>query len=117
MAVLTESRSIRVSRKADTLQAIRRTATALGICSTCGHVDDCTSRATWVGPVYHCEEFDDRIEVSRPKAAPQRSIAESVEAVSMVQAEPVGLCMNCAHEKTCGLRRGEGGVWHCEEYE
>jgi hypothetical protein len=117
-AVLTESRRIDVSGTPDTAQPMPRTANTLGICATCSYVDACTSRVTWMGPVFHCEEFDDRVEVPQYEPAPQDRIEETHAAISArPSAGRPGLCVNCAHEKACGLQRQEGGVWHCEEYE
>jgi len=115
MAALTESRSIGVSRRPDTLVAMPHPVDTLGICATCGYVDICTSRATWQGPVFHCEEFDDQVQLQGTRAPRQR--VGTTQLASAVPVERVGLCINCAHENTCGLRRAEGGVWHCEEYE
>jgi len=102
----------------ETQQAMARTASALGICCTCNSVDTCTSRATWAGPVFHCEEYDDRVEIPR-REPPRRDRSE--ESHSAPSAGPAagrsGLCMNCRHNETCGFPRQEGGVWHCEEYE
>jgi hypothetical protein len=102
----------------ETRQAMARTASALGICCTCNSVDTCTSRATWAGPVVHCEEYDDHVEMPR-REPPRRDRNE--ESRSTLSAAPAvtrsGLCMNCRHNETCGFPRPEGGVWHCGEYE
>jgi len=94
-----------------------RDPSELGLCCTCIHIDLCTGRATWVGPVHHCEEFDDTGQESKkPKlqAVPQ----PTEEAAASPQASKRrGLCVNCAHRDSCTFPIVEGGVWHCEEYE
>ena len=91
---------------------------ALGLCATCNSIDTCTSRRTWCGPVLHCEEFDDRIEVKRQvAAATPPSASEPASRISAEEGRRLGLCVNCAHRDGCGLSTSEGGVWHCEEYE
>jgi hypothetical protein len=90
----------------------------LGICSTCNQMDICTSRATWIGPVHHCEEFDDSGHGSKQqkmKAATHRPAAEVAR--SATGSARRGLCVNCLHRDDCALPVAEGGIWHCEEYE
>jgi hypothetical protein len=115
MAVAMELRKIDLSGMPGTVSAPPRTTSALGICVTCNYVDTCTGRASWLGPVFHCEEFDDRVEMVQaevPMGAGAEATAARIE--STVQ---LGLCENCEHRTGCGFRRQEGGVWHCEEYE
>ena len=89
----------------------------LGLCSTCNSIDTCTGRATWVGPVHHCEEFDDaETQQKKPnlKAVPPQA-AEVDESAAAGARQ--GLCVNCEHRDSCSFPVVEGGVWHCEEYE
>ena len=99
-------------------EAMARTASALGICCTCNYVGTCTGRATWVGPVFHCEEYDDHVEIPRhePPQIDRSEASRSALSAGPAAARP-GLCMNCRHNETCGFPRQEGGVWHCGEYE
>jgi hypothetical protein len=116
IAVLTESRKIDVAREPDTVGAMPRTASALGICVTCNYVGICTGRASWVGPVFHCEEFDDRAPVTQGEPPTPDLTEEAVSAATHATAR-FGLCVNCEHQEICGFRGQESGVWHCEEYE
>ena len=89
----------------------------LGICFTCNTVDTCTGRATWSGPVHHCEEFDDSDHGSRQpklKAVPQQFAMGDGSAVAIARR---GLCVNCSSRVSCAFPVVDGGVWHCEEYE
>jgi len=89
----------------------------LGICSTCNSIEICTGRATWVGPVHHCEEFDDssqRPQQPRLKAVPAEPVDEAASTSAGARS---GLCINCDHRDCCTFPVVEGGVWHCEEYE
>lgn len=86
---------------------------ALGICSTCNFVETCASRRTWIGPVHHCEEFDDS--EGKPSRPPSLSVVKADEPEANVGA--IGICVNCVHRETCTLPKAEGGIWHCEEYE
>ena len=109
---------IEPSRGSETQPAMAHTASTLGICCTCNYVDTCTGRATWVGPVFHCEEYDDRVVI--PCSAPPRrdQSEESRAALSTGRAATrLGLCVNCRRSETCAFPRQEGGVWHCGEYE
>jgi hypothetical protein len=112
-AVLTMREPSAASVEPDLPQALPRTPSALGICATCNYVGTCTGRATWAGPVFHCEEFDDRREMSQAPAMP----APSEEGRAPAAVARFGLCLNCRHQETCGFRGGQDGVWHCEEYE
>ena len=89
---------------------------AMGLCATCNSVATCTGRRTWCGPVLHCEEFDDRVEVAEVRPVAEASSAAPVP-VSAEEIQRLGLCVNCVHRDGCGLSTQEGGVWHCEEYE
>jgi NADH:ubiquinone oxidoreductase subunit E len=92
----------------------------LGICDTCNHKQLCTSRKNWIGPVYDCEEFDDRDAVtpavaadSQPFTATQSAGFEAQEEVEIYE----GLCINCDSRENCGFRTASNRVvWYCEEY-
>lgn len=106
-----------IETKRELADSAARDPRELGICCTCNAVEICTSRATWVGPVHHCEEFDDSERGSKQpvlRAVPQ-PVTEVVE--SETAALRSGLCVNCAHRESCAFPIVEGGVWHCEEYE
>lgn len=92
-------------------------ARAMGICSTCNHVDICTGRATWVGPVHHCEEFDNSGPQSKQPTLKAAAEPANEVAPSAMAGARSGLCVNCAHRDSCTFPIVEGGVWHCEEYE
>jgi len=81
------------------------------LCVNCRHRLDCQYRKPNARPVIFCEEFEIEETPSRPsrKRAPEAAEAETTGSLK-------GLCMNCAHRKTCRLPKPEGGVWHCEEY-
>ena len=90
----------------------------LGLCYTCNTVKTCTGRKTWIGPVFHCEEFSDvngglTQPVAKLAPAAVRDPAPAAEAAN----PRMGLCVNCAHRDGCGFPIVEGGTWHCEEYE
>jgi hypothetical protein len=110
--------SMNVVTKKEESRVAASDARAMGICSTCNQVDTCTGRETWVGPVYHCEEFDDHVETAHQSQL--RAVAsESVDAASTAPgaSSRQGLCINCDQRDECSFPIPEGGVWHCEEYE
>jgi len=86
---------------------------AMGICSTCNSMELCTSRRTWIGPVHHCEEFDDCVD------SPSRPARLAIVTTNEPETDGglFGICVNCAHRETCTFPKVEGGIWHCEEYE
>jgi hypothetical protein len=115
IAVPAESRRIDFSREPDTASAGPRSVRILGICATCNSVDICTGRVAWQGPVFHCEEFDDRVEVTQCEATTEDRAGQDMDAIR--SAARIGLCVNCEHLRDCGFPAQEGGVWHCEEYD
>jgi hypothetical protein len=115
IAVPAESRRIDYSREPDIARAVPRSLSALGICATCNCVDTCTGRASWQGPVFHCEEFDDRVEMMQGEVTPEAAVGQAVDASRSTAR--LGLCVNCEHRQDCGFPAQEGGVWHCEEYD
>jgi NADH:ubiquinone oxidoreductase subunit E len=95
------------------------TASQLGRCATCKYMELCTSRANWMGPVLHCEEYDRRekaadseVEICAPKAAKPIDFAAQPEAETYK-----GICSNCDVRESCGYRISGHVVWHCEEYQ
>lgn len=105
-----------VPRQPEAIPARPRSMAELGICATCNDVATCTGRATWSGPVFHCEEFDDRATVAAPAVELAAPAATPVGGLD-IGARWQGLCVNCARREECALPgRREGGVWHCEEY-
>lgn len=95
--------------------AISQSLEQRGICSVCTLVDSCERASDLKAPPMICEKFEpDPVLVSEMlhhlvtnrASVPSRSVSEN----------HLGLCANCDHREHCNLRRGEGGVWHCEEY-
>jgi NADH-quinone oxidoreductase subunit E len=79
----------------------------------------CTSRKNWIGPVFHCEEFDDRGAAAPDWAVEVQSFAadEPVDFAAPGEAELYrGLCINCDNREHCGYRTSDQVVWYCEEY-
>ncbi|MFH1834490.1 MAG: NAD(P)H-dependent oxidoreductase subunit E, partial [bacterium] len=92
----------------------------LDLCATCNHVEICTFRSNWVGPVIHCEEFDNTGAVApdRVGKAPLSAAAESgVSPGPPEENEPYkGLCVNCDARDVCRYAVSDRVVWYCEEY-
>ncbi len=97
----------------------------LGICSTCNHVDICTSQKNWIGPKIHCEEFDDSSPKKKKshwrsqsdKTAPDAGIAPTTSSNILDEKEVYkGLCVNCDAREYCTLQTSDQVVWHCEEW-
>ncbi len=83
--------------------------TSLGLCATCKLAATCTFPRKPGHPVRFCDEFDGevKVEASKPKASPKKVTVNELK----------GLCRLCDKAATCTFPKGEGGVWHCEEYE
>lgn len=82
-----------------------------GLCATCVEAPDCV----WLrerGPaMVACEEF-------RAARGPRLTLAGAVGSTPAPEVDTaLGLCATCARAESCVLRRVEGGVWFCEEYE
>lgn len=82
-----------------------------GLCATCAEAPHCL----WLrdcGPVMiSCEEF-------RVATGPRLTLAAAVRKTSERPVDQsLGLCATCERAETCVLRRPEGGVWFCEEFE
>lgn len=82
-----------------------------GLCSTCHHADNCTTRKSFRGQIFHCEEFDNfnHLPVHSSNGVGKNKI-------SFQYAELKGLCMNCDKARTCTLPKAPEGVWYCNEY-
>ena len=97
----------------------KHTADQLGICATCVRMEFCTSKKTWVGPVFYCEEFDNSgtsSPVSELKTPPL-STDESADSAAREKTEFIkGICINCNAREYCGYRTSKEVVWYCEEY-
>jgi len=84
----------------------------LGLCSTCIHFANCTTRQSFKGKILQCEEFDDYL----PKQILTGEKKE--EEKTPVQYSPLkGLCMNCDFASSCKLFKPDIGVWFCNEYQ
>jgi hypothetical protein len=83
-----------------------------GLCSTCAHKATCTTRMSFNGQIFHCEEFDNLTDhLPKPSA---NGVGE--QRVSFEYAPLKGLCMNCDKARTCSLPKSPEGVWYCNEY-
>jgi len=79
----------------------------------------CTSKKTWVGPVFYCEEFDSSGIASTDSELETSTLAmdESADVAVREEAEfSKGICINCDARDHCGYRTSKGVVWYCEEY-
>jgi NADH:ubiquinone oxidoreductase subunit E len=94
------------------------TAAQLGICVTCDHVELCTSRKNWIGPRFHCEEFEDRNSAAPDLGVESQSfdIDKSIHLMAPEEDIYKGLCINCDNRETCGYRTSDQAVWYCEEH-
>jgi hypothetical protein len=87
----------------------KKALTPLGLCATCKLAATCTFPRQPGHPVRFCDEFDGevKVEASKPKASPKKVTVNELK----------GLCRLCDKAAACTFPKGEGGVWHCEEYE
>lgn len=83
--------------------------TETGLCSTCIHNANCTTRISFKGKILQCEEFDD---TTFPENIP--IVVKEKQTVSYAALK--GLCMNCDLASTCTFPKPETGVWNCNEY-
>ncbi len=91
----------------------------LGICVTCDHMELCTSRKNWIGPIFHCEEFEARGAAAPDRAVGAQSFAkkDSMDLAAEEAEVYKGLCINCDNRENCGYRTASDRVvWYCEEY-
>ena len=87
----------------------KKVHTPLGLCSTCKLAATCTFPRQAGRPVRFCDEFEgeQKVEAVKPKASTRKVTVNDLK----------GLCRLCDKFATCTFPKGEGGVWHCEEYE
>ena len=97
-------------------EGIKGSLKQVGICSTCNHLEECTSKKNWRGPVFFCEEFDDYLPPKEILLSKKVEVDSDAFRIENEANEYSGLCVNCEHRKTCTFPKSEGGVWHCEEY-
>ena len=83
----------------------------IGLCSTCIHNVNCSTRQYFRGKILQCEEFDDKI---LQEHIPIVVIANGKHPVQYAPFK--GLCMNCDLVSACTFPKPETGVWHCNEY-
>ena len=79
------------------------------LCMNCVHSGHCVFERTSPTAVLQCDEHLVKTSAPAPvQVAPQAATNRTA---------PTGLCMNCDHVRTCGLRSPERIVLHCEHYE
>ncbi|MBA7656392.1 hypothetical protein ES703_64316 [subsurface metagenome] len=92
-----------------------------GLCSNCDNASTCTFPGYPERPVLQCEEY-----VCSPipiikNVDKERYQSTRSQVKSIINEEKLGkykgLCVNCDFRKTCMYPKGEGGVWHCENYQ
>jgi hypothetical protein len=82
-----------------------------GLCTNCAKLETCTYPSA-TSETWFCEEYSfERGELARAVERAEASKAQELPDLRM------GLCVNCELRATCQLRKAEGGVWFCEEYE
>jgi hypothetical protein len=96
-------------KKKTTTPVEKKALTPLGLCATCKLASTCTFPRKPGHPVRFCDEFDgeQKVEAAKPKASAKKVTVNELK----------GLCRLCDKAATCTFPKGEGGVWHCEEYE
>jgi hypothetical protein len=86
------------------------------LCTTCNYQSLCTRRRNLIRPVWHCEEFDDYVPITRKSFVagnPHPSaLSQSVEYDSRFR----GLCINCERREECPTAHQPGVVWNCSYY-
>ena len=92
------------------------TAEDLGSCATCVSWPGCALRQNSDRPVLECEEFHCLPgQAASPKENPPQARTAQSAAVDLA-GNFKGLCADCENRAKCTSLKGEGGVWHCEEY-
>lgn len=87
------------------------------ICSNCRHAQYCIYQKDSDRPVWECEEYE-RYEKPSVTTTGKHNPSSTAKQISLNDdlEQYKGLCVTCAHRKTCTYPKPEGGVWHCEEY-
>ena len=95
--------------------------TASGLCLNCRHAPTCTFARESSRPVLHCNEYEcftpQRAPAKHKKQTPPVAAQGAQKAIDKDLNNYAGLCVNCENRETCALRKPEGGVWHCNEYQ
>ena len=87
-----------------------------GICWVCVYGGDCTLAANHDRPVIQCAQFEPFPAPSGETAGQPIETRQKPSAVVTDSVEYLGLCKTCENRADCTFPRGEGGVWHCDEY-
>ncbi len=92
-----------------------------GLCLNCDNASNCTFPRYPEKPVLQCEEYVCSPTRMEKNVAKERYLPTDSEVKSITDEEKLGkyrgLCVNCDMRETCTYPKGEGGVWHCENYQ
>ena len=88
----------------------------VGLCATCTNRPGCCLHQPSDRPVLACEEFHSPPGQSAPVAKRRRPVEAAGGGPAERAAAFRGLCLDCENRSRCVNLKGEGGVWHCEEY-
>jgi len=83
------------------------------LCSTCRYAGECTVDDQSDKPV--CYHTDYKIISFKPS---KQSISSGLDVAGKESdaLSPMGLCVTCEINRTCGKTATPGGIWACKEY-
>ena len=83
-----------------------------GLCETCDNDATCNLRRSTQLAIVQCEEFS----VGQLEANQTTSVRNPAPLPDQIEADRLGLCVNCLNVVTCGFPDARQGVLQCEEY-
>jgi hypothetical protein len=81
-----------------------------GLCAYCTRKVTCCLNDTY-GLVFDCDDYD---------AGDEASCSLTFTTLDMCcedESSIYGLCVGCQNRDICQLKRINGGIWHCDEYQ
>ncbi len=81
-----------------------------GLCAYCSRKVTCKLNSSY-GLVYDCEDYDAGDEASCSLTFTTLDLSSGEDN------EVYGLCAQCQIRDICQLKKINGGVWHCDEYQ
>jgi len=94
---------------------VTASAVMMGICTTCNNAPACVNLKASSQPIWHCDQFDDYVPVSKTPST-HRPAATLPVARTATNGSLEGLCGNCSNKEGCVNQTPGTSKMFCEEF-